>query len=111
MDTIKWEHRYLVDVPAGSQDIHLPILEASYAAMEHLGITPAFSLSGSTNANIPIGLGLPAVCIGRGGNEGGVHTTHEWFEIAGAYRCPQEALLIALALSGVEGKMTSVLEA
>ena len=109
MDEITFDHKYLCDVPAGQQDKNLPILEATYAAMAHLGLAPSFNKDGSTNANIPIGLGVPAVCIGRGGNEGGVHTTNEWFEIEGAYRCPQEAFMIALALSGVEGKTESVM--
>jgi len=109
MDEITYDYSYLVDVPAGQQDENLPILEATYAAMEHIGLEPKFSKDGSTNANVPVGLGVPAVCIGRGGNEGGVHTTNEWFEIEGAYRCPQEAFMIALALSGIEGKTESVM--
>jgi len=109
MDEITFDHKYLCDVPAGQQDKNLPILEAAYAVMEHLGLTPSFNRDGSTNANIPIGLGVPAVCIGRGGNESGVHTTNEWFEIEGAYRCPQEAFMILLALSGIEGKTESVM--
>lgn len=109
-DTITSDFKYLVDVPAGVQDKNLPILEAAYACMQHIGVAPSFMLDGCTNANVPIGLGIPAVCIGRGSNEGGVHTTHEWFEIAGAYKSPQEAFLITLALSGVKGKTKSVLE-
>ena len=109
-DSITHDYKYLVDVPAGVQNINTPIVEATYAAMKHLGIEPAFMKDGCTNANMPIGLGIPAVCIGRGGNEGGVHTTHEWFEMEGAYRCPQEVFLIALALSGVKDKCKSVLK-
>ena len=109
MDEITFNCEYLVDVPAGEQDKHLPIVEATYAAMAHIGLQPSFSPDGSTNANMPISMGIPAVCIGRGGRESGVHTTHEWFEIEGAWRCPQNAFLIALALSGVEGATESVM--
>ena len=108
-DTIGYDCEYVVNVPAGEQDKNLPILEAAYCAMQHLSIEPIFSPDGSTNANMPIGMGIPAICIGRGGNESGVHTTHEWFEIEGAYRCPQEVFLIALALSGITGKTASVM--
>ena len=108
-DTITFTHEYLVDVPAGTQDKSSPILEATYIAMEHLGLEPMFIEDGCTNANIPVSLGMPAVCIGRGGNEGGVHTTGEWFEMEGTYVCPQEAFLIALAVSGVKGKTDSVI--
>ena len=109
-DTITFTHEYLVDVPAGTQDKNAPILEATYIAMEHLGLEPQFVEDGCTNANIPVWLGMPAVCIGRGGNEGGVHTTGEWFEMEGTYVCPQEAFLIALAVSGVRGKTDSVIK-
>jgi len=109
-DTITFTYEYLVDVPAGTQDKNAPILEATYISMEHLGLTPQFVEDGCTNANIPVWLGMPAVCIGRGGNEGGVHTTGEWFEMEGTYVCPQEAFLIALAVSGVSGKTDSVIK-
>ena len=109
-DTITFTHEYLVDVPAGTQDKNAPILEATYISMEHLGLEPQFVEDGCTNANIPVWLGMPAVCIGRGGNEGGVHTTGEWFEMEGTYVCPQEAFLIALAVSGVRGKTDSVIK-
>jgi len=109
-DTITFTHEYLVDVPAGTQDKSAPILEATYMAMEHLGLSPIFAEDGCTNANIPVWLGMPAVCIGRGGNEGGVHTTGEWFEMEGTYVCPQEAFLIALAVSGIRDKTDSVIK-
>ena len=108
-DTITYDYDYLVDIPAGQQDINRSILQAAYLSMEHIGLKPVFTMDGCTNANIPVSLGLPAICIGRGGNEGGVHTTKEWFEIEGAYRCPQEVFLIALSVSGIEGVTASVL--
>ena len=56
----------------------------------------------STDANIPISLGIPAITVGRGGNEGGVHTIHEWFEPEEAYLGPQKNMLLMLALSGLD---------
>ena len=109
VDTITFDCEYLVDVPAGEQADSLPIVEATFATMSYLGLDPVFSADGSTNANMPISMGIPAVCIGRGGRESGVHTTHEWFEIEGAYRCPQNVFLIALALSGIKDKSASVI--
>jgi len=109
-DTITFTHEYLVEVPAGQQERSAPILEATYLAMEHLGLRPTFVDDGCTNANIPVWLGMPAVCIGRGGNEGGVHTTGEWFEMEGTFVCPQEAFLIALALTGIKNKTHSVIK-
>ena len=48
----------------------------------HLGIRSHLDCS-STDANIPLSLGLPAVAIGAGGSGGGAHTTAEWFRPEG----------------------------
>lgn len=110
MDTITFDYQILVDIPAGNQSEHAPIVEANYLAIASLGLTPELGLDGSTNANMPIGRGIPAVCIGRGGREGGVHTTNEWFDPEGVYRSPQQAFLVALMLSGIEGETPSILK-
>ena len=68
-----------------------------------LGITPELRDESSTDANIPISLGIPAITVGRGGEEGGVHTIHEWFKPVDAYLGPQKNMLLILLLSGVEG--------
>ena len=47
-------------------------------------------------------MGIPAITVGRGGKEGGVHTLHEWFEPADAYLGPQKNMLLILALSGLK---------
>ena len=44
-----------------------------------LGFTAETGAS-STDANIPISLGIPAVAIGAGGRGGDAHTPGEWFE-------------------------------
>ena len=44
----------------------------------HLGIRSHLDTS-STDANIPLSLGIPAVAIGAGGVGGGAHTTQEWY--------------------------------
>jgi hypothetical protein len=44
----------------------------------HLGIRSHLDTS-STDANIPLSLGIPAVAIGAGGAGGGAHTTQEWY--------------------------------
>ena len=61
-------------LPAGST-----ILEYLLAVDAHLGIRSSLDCS-STDANIPLSLGLPAVSIGAGGQGGGAHTAAEWFQ-------------------------------
>lgn len=89
--------------PAGTQDETCRIVQAAWEATECLGIQPELRDESSTDANIPISMGIPAITVGRGGNEGGVHTVHEWFEPVDAYLGPQKNMLIVLALSGMNG--------
>ena len=53
----------------------------------------------STDANIPLSLGLPAISIGTGGKGGGAHTAHEWFHPEGRCLGLQRILLLLAALS------------
>ena len=108
-DTITWEYKYWVDNLAGQQDIAAPVVQTTYAAMKRLEIEPDFREFGSTNANIPIVMNIPAVCLGRGGREGQNHSTNEWHHPDGAYQSPQVVFLTLLALSGVEGHTESTL--
>jgi acetylornithine deacetylase/succinyl-diaminopimelate desuccinylase-like protein len=57
-------------------DAHL--LTRMRAVDAHLGIRARLDCA-STDANIPLSMGIPAVCIGAGGQGGGAHTTAEWF--------------------------------
>lgn len=60
-------------LPEGAQ-----ILQYVRAVDAHLGIRSHLDTS-STDANIPLSLGIPAVSIGAGGVGGGAHTTQEWY--------------------------------
>lgn len=105
--TVDW--KILCDIPAGRQDSHLPIVEAAYLAAVHLGETPYFNQGGSTNSNIAIGRGVPAVCLGGGYEDIHAHMLSEFFPLENAHRGPQQALLVALMLAGVAGKLPGVL--
>jgi tripeptide aminopeptidase len=65
--------------PGGGLREGAPILECVRAVDAHLGIRSHLDCS-STDANIPLSLGLPAVSIGAGGQGGGAHTAAEWFQ-------------------------------
>lgn len=64
--------------PGGGLREGAPILDCLRAVDAHLGIRSHLDCS-STDANIPLSLGLPAVSIGAGGQGGGAHTAAEWF--------------------------------
>ena len=64
--------------PGGEVVEGTPILNSLLAVDTFLGIRSRLDCS-STDANIPLSLGIPAVSIGAGGQGGGAHTTAEWF--------------------------------
>ncbi|MEO8100830.1 MAG: M20/M25/M40 family metallo-hydrolase [Acidobacteriota bacterium] len=68
--------------PGGDLAADAPILEAVSAVDQYLGIRSALDCS-STDANIPLSLGLAAISIGAGGSGGGAHTPAEWFHPEG----------------------------
>jgi acetylornithine deacetylase/succinyl-diaminopimelate desuccinylase-like protein len=68
--------------PAGRLDENAPLMLYLRAVDAYLGIRPRLD-SASTDANIPLSLGLPAVTIGAGGQGGGAHTSTEWFHPEG----------------------------
>jgi tripeptide aminopeptidase len=64
--------------PAAVLPDDAPLLHYLRAVDAHLGIRSHLDTS-STDANIPLSLGIPAVALGAGGVGGGAHTTQEWF--------------------------------
>ena len=56
-----------------------PLLQHIRAVDAHLGIRSRLDTS-STDANIPLSLGIPAIAIGGGGAGGGAHTNQEWYQ-------------------------------
>jgi tripeptide aminopeptidase len=65
--------------PGGGLQEGSPLLECIRAVDAHLGIRSHLDCS-STDANVPLSLGLAAVSIGAGGQGGGAHTPAEWFQ-------------------------------
>lgn len=68
--------------PGGEIARDAPLLAALQAVDQYLGIRSHLDCS-STDANIPLSLGLPAVSIGVGGQGGGAHTAGEWYSPEG----------------------------
>jgi di/tripeptidase len=64
--------------PGGSLADAAYILHAIRAVDSHLGIRSHLDCA-STDANVPLSMGLPAISIGAGGHGGGAHTPQEWF--------------------------------
>ena len=87
--------------PAGTTPESSPIMRAALEAAASLGITPDDGPH-STDANIPISLGIPAIAIGHGGMSGGAHSLAEWYvDGPDGYKGVQWVLLVAAKLSGI----------
>lgn len=65
--------------PTGKTPVDHPLVVAALSALRELGYQPTCCYS-STDANVPMSLGVPAVALWRGGRGGMVHTPEEWFE-------------------------------
>ncbi|MGD9892983.1 MAG: M20/M25/M40 family metallo-hydrolase [Dehalococcoidia bacterium] len=85
------------DRPAGSIAISHPLVQTCSAVLTHLGAAPQYAAA-STDANVALGRGIPAVTLGvtRGG---GAHTLGEWIEIAPMVRGVQQIILMLGALA------------
>lgn len=83
--------------PSGELAEDAPILEAARAVDRYLGIRSSLDCS-STDANIPLSLGLQAISIGTGGQGGGAHTTAEWYLPEGRDRGLRRVLLTLCVL-------------
>jgi tripeptide aminopeptidase len=109
-DVIEVEIKLVGDRPAGTQSVESMAVQASLAATKGLGFEPILAPAGSTDSNVPINLGIPAVTLGGGGETGGTHTLDEWFNPKDAYYGVQKILLTILGLVGVAGCSKPLLE-
>ena len=83
--------------PGGALPEDSPLLEAVQGADRELGIRSQLDTS-STDANIPLSMGIPAVTLGAGGTGGGAHTTEEWYRADGRDLGLRRAFLVACAM-------------
>lgn len=84
--------------PGGSTAARAPIVAAAMSVTAALGGS-AVPGEGSTDANIPISLGVPAITIGGGGSAEGTHTSAETFDSTDSWRGTARALLLAVAVT------------
>ncbi len=86
--------------PSGELSRHSPLVKLAVEASQAVGLKPFLNCA-STDANIPISLGIPAITIGAGGKGGDAHRLSEWYDPTGRDIGYQRALLLLLAMVGV----------
>ncbi|MFL5386271.1 MAG: M20/M25/M40 family metallo-hydrolase [Longimicrobiaceae bacterium] len=89
------------DRPSGETPPRDPLVQAAHAVTFALGQKPEL-VGSSTDANVPMALGIPSIALGVGGDSGGIHTTDEWYSNENGALGVERALLIVLAAAGVE---------
>jgi tripeptide aminopeptidase len=87
--------------PAGDLPENSPLLAALTAADTQLGNRSRRERS-STDANIPLSMGIHAISLGAGGRSGGAHTLDEWYDPAGRELGLQRVALTVLGVAGLE---------
>jgi tripeptide aminopeptidase len=75
---LTFEVAVIGDRPGGSTAVETTLVQAALSSTRVLDREPVLATS-STDANIPMGLGIPAITLGCGGEAGQAHTTDEWY--------------------------------
>jgi tripeptide aminopeptidase len=97
---LDWKVEILGSRPGGELAAESPLLATLRAADVIVGNESRIERS-STDANIPLSLGIDAISIGAGGNGGGAHSLHEWYEPAGRELGLKRALLTLIGVAGL----------
>jgi acetylornithine deacetylase/succinyl-diaminopimelate desuccinylase-like protein len=84
--------------PCGETALTDPIVQAAAAAVRAFDATPRFTFS-SSDANLPMSLGIPAITIGRGGPGGRQHSLDEWTDVDPKLNAKNLQLALAILLA------------
>jgi acetylornithine deacetylase/succinyl-diaminopimelate desuccinylase-like protein len=88
------------DRPSGITPPQSAIVQAALHATRVFGVEARLDV-GSTDANIPISMGIPAIAIGGGGSSGNIHTREEWFDPSHRDLGIQRLLMVITVLAGL----------
>ena len=94
--------RLIGDRPAGSTPRDARIVQVAVRANTAFGRPEPRLVPNSSDANVPMSLGIPALILSSGGESGGWHSKGEWWSPAGAWEDAQVGLATVLALVGVK---------
>lgn len=98
--SLTYEFEQVGDRPSGETPVNSRLVTAAIECSRALGIEPRLDCS-STDSNIPISLGIPAITLGVGGISSNCHSLTEWYEPAGRELGIKRLLLLTGALAGV----------
>ena len=102
-DRIVLETTVIGSKPAGALPEDALLAQLAKEATTRAGFAVTLAPPSSTNQNIPLGMGIPAVVVGGGGICRDVHTLKEAYSPKDAHRGAQRALIMLFALAGLDG--------
>ena len=97
---LEWKLNMIGSRPGGDLPPDSALLASLRAADDAIGNKSRNERS-STDANIPLSMGIEAIAIGAGGNGGGAHSLQEWYDPAGRELGLKRVLLTLLGISGL----------
>ena len=86
--------------PTGETRADSPLVELALEATKILGFAPRLDQS-STDSNLPISLGIPAITLGAGGTSGFSHSLDEWYDPRDRDLGLKRGLLVILGIVGL----------
>ena len=109
VNTLSASTKLIGDRPGGRTAADSVIVEAAVRANTAFGRKTVLG-GASTDANVPMSLGIPAIVIGGGGKTGGFHALSEWIDLTDAWKGAQTSLVTVLGLVGVQGVSAPLLD-
>lgn len=102
--------RLIGDRPVGNTASENPLVQVAGLAYQEVGSPIQQLRTSSTDSNIPMSIGIPAITIGGGGSSGGEHSPEEYYSPENSHLGPQLAFLLTLSLVGIEGVSAPLME-
>ena len=95
---IELDLKLIGDRPSGATPVNSSLVQAASGVIRAFGMTPIYSI-GSTDSNIPISMGIPAITIDSGGRGGRAHALDEWIDVEKTSSVRGIALGMAIVLA------------
>ncbi len=100
-ESLQAHYKVIGTRPGGKLAADSALMKAINDTDEYLGNSSHMQRS-STDANIPLSLGIPAISIGGGGLAGGAHSLEEWYDPENRDLGMKRILLAVLEIAGVK---------
>jgi len=90
--------------PMGETRADSPLVEIALEATRIVGFVPRLDQS-STDSNLPISMGIPAITLGAGGSSGSSHSLDEWYDPRDRDLGLKRGLLVILGVVGIKANI------